>query len=215
MAEARCLVSPARVFARPTADQIWLGPAQQTALSQLSRSIRLRLLVGPASSGKSTLLNHVAAQLGRRRRRAALPGPEGHRARGAFESPARRGSRSLGALGGRADGTCSPSSSSNAVRRANASSWSSTTRTPTSRPRGKRSSGCVAFKIEKRGAIELLLAGPPALAQRIEPLRATLVAKEFDACSLFPPSDQELASYIEWRLARFEMADLITPTPRR
>src|SRR6516162_10953677 len=64
MAEARCLVSPARVFARPTADQIWLGPAQQAALSQLSRSARLRLLVGPASSGKSTLLSHVAAQLG-------------------------------------------------------------------------------------------------------------------------------------------------------
>src|SRR5215467_1841532 len=64
MAEARCLVSPARVFARPTADQIWLGPAQQAALSQLSRATRVRLLIGPASSGKSTLVNHLAAQLG-------------------------------------------------------------------------------------------------------------------------------------------------------
>ena len=69
----------------------------------------------------------------------------------------------------------------------------------------------LAFKIDKRGAIELLLAGPPSLAQQIDSLRATLVAKEFDACALFPPSDQDLASYIDWRLARFEMADLITP----
>ena len=65
MAEARCLVSPARVFARPTADQIWLGEAQQAALSQLSRNTRIRLLVGPPSSGKSTLVNHVADRLGR------------------------------------------------------------------------------------------------------------------------------------------------------
>ena len=47
MAEARCLVSPARVFARPTADQIWLGETQQGALSQLSRNTRIRLLVAP------------------------------------------------------------------------------------------------------------------------------------------------------------------------
>ena len=64
MAEARWLVSPARVFARPTADQIWLGPAQQAALSQLSGTTRVRSLVGPPSSGKSTLLNHVSARLG-------------------------------------------------------------------------------------------------------------------------------------------------------
>src|SRR4029078_8600121 len=63
MAEARCLVSPARGFARPTADQIWLGPDQQAALRQLSRVARLRLLTGPASSGKSTLLNHAADQI--------------------------------------------------------------------------------------------------------------------------------------------------------
>ena len=65
MAEARCLVSPARVFARPTADQIWLGETQQGALSQLSRNTRIRLLVGPPSSGKTTLVNHVAHRLAR------------------------------------------------------------------------------------------------------------------------------------------------------
>ena len=64
MAEAGFFLSPARVFARPTADPIWLGPAQRAALSQLSREARIRLLVGTPSSGKSTLLNHVARQLG-------------------------------------------------------------------------------------------------------------------------------------------------------
>ena len=63
MAEARSLVSPARVFARPTADQIWLGPAQQAALSQLSRPTRVRLLIGPPSCGKSSLLNHLVVRL--------------------------------------------------------------------------------------------------------------------------------------------------------
>ena len=77
MAEAHRLVSPARVFARPTADQIWLGPAQQTALSQLSRPHR------PASARRPTVerQEHAAqsprGQLGTRTRGAAVSGPEG------------------------------------------------------------------------------------------------------------------------------------------
>jgi hypothetical protein len=55
MGEAPKLVSPARVFARPTADQIWLGPSQRAALSQLSRPAQVRLIVGPGSCGKTTL----------------------------------------------------------------------------------------------------------------------------------------------------------------
>src|SRR5262245_40599273 len=62
MGEAPKLVSPARVFARPTADQIWLGPSQRTALSQLSRPAQVRLIVGPASCGKTTLAQHLAHQ---------------------------------------------------------------------------------------------------------------------------------------------------------
>ena len=63
MGETRRLVSPARVFARPTADQIWLGPSQQTALSQLSRPAPIRVIVGPPSSGKTTLLQHFGTHL--------------------------------------------------------------------------------------------------------------------------------------------------------
>ncbi len=63
MGETQRLVSPARVFARPTADEIWLGPSQREALSQLSSHAQVRVLVGPPSSGKTTLLQHLGTQL--------------------------------------------------------------------------------------------------------------------------------------------------------
>ena len=63
MGETRRLVSPARVFARPTADQIWLGPSQAAALSQLSRPAQIRVLVGPPSCGKTTLIGHLGPKL--------------------------------------------------------------------------------------------------------------------------------------------------------
>jgi general secretion pathway protein A len=55
-------ISPARIFARPTADELWLGPAQESALSQLSLPTPIRVLLGPHSSGRSTLLRHLAQQ---------------------------------------------------------------------------------------------------------------------------------------------------------
>jgi type II secretory pathway predicted ATPase ExeA len=53
-------LSPARIFARPTADELWLGPAQESALSQLVLSTPVRALLGPPSSGRSTLLKQLA-----------------------------------------------------------------------------------------------------------------------------------------------------------
>jgi type II secretory pathway predicted ATPase ExeA len=63
LGETHKLVSPARVFARPTADEIWLGPAQQAALSRLSRPAAIKVVVGPSSSGKTTLLNYFGSRL--------------------------------------------------------------------------------------------------------------------------------------------------------
>src|SRR5215204_4954949 len=63
MGETHRRVSPARVFARPTADEIWLGAAHREALSQFSRSAQVRMVVGPSSSGKSTLLQHIGTRL--------------------------------------------------------------------------------------------------------------------------------------------------------
>ena len=52
-------LSPARIFARPTAENLWLGPAQESALSQLLLETPLKALVGPPSSGRSTLLRQL------------------------------------------------------------------------------------------------------------------------------------------------------------
>ena len=52
-------LSPARIFARPTAEDLWLGPTQESALSQLVLAAPLRALLGPLSSGRSTLLRQL------------------------------------------------------------------------------------------------------------------------------------------------------------
>lgn len=59
-AEVLQAISPARIFARPTAEDLWLGPTQESALSQLSGPGPVRALVGPLSSGRSTLLRRLA-----------------------------------------------------------------------------------------------------------------------------------------------------------
>ena len=76
MGDTQSSVSPALVFARPTADQIWLGPSQQTALSQLSRNARARFLVGSGSSGKTTVLNHLASRMAAERVVLQCRGPK-------------------------------------------------------------------------------------------------------------------------------------------
>lgn len=64
MADATWPCSPANIFSRPSADQIWLGPTQRSVLGQLAEAPEsaVRLLVGPRSCGKSTLLEHWTAQ---------------------------------------------------------------------------------------------------------------------------------------------------------
>jgi hypothetical protein len=55
--------SPAGRFSRPVTDAIWLGPKQQAALVHLCAETPIRVLLGPPSSGKSTILNHVQHHL--------------------------------------------------------------------------------------------------------------------------------------------------------
>ena len=72
-------VSPARVFARPTADRLWLGPTQMSALSQLSRPVAVRVLLGPKSSGRSSLLRSLAAHSDSKLCALPLTGPKRQR----------------------------------------------------------------------------------------------------------------------------------------
>lgn len=59
-------LSPAQIFARPTAEEAWLGPAQKSALAHLAGKMPFRLLLGPRASGRSTLLALLERDLGRR-----------------------------------------------------------------------------------------------------------------------------------------------------
>jgi len=58
-------LSPAKIFGRPTADRIWQGPAQSRALAFLEDPAPglTKLLLGPRSCGKSTILDRYLADL--------------------------------------------------------------------------------------------------------------------------------------------------------
>jgi hypothetical protein len=210
MAEARCLVSPARVFARPTADQIWLGEAQQAALSQLSRSTRVRLLVGPPSCGKTTLVNHVANRLGRDGVVLHCRGPkqDAGAVLASLLLSADLAPWELSEIEQRNLFTVFVQQRRMQSRRVvlviddahtfKAAAWEEVER-------------LVAFKVEKRAAVELLIAGPPSLARHIDLARSGVESGEFSLCALDAPSPNDLIKYVEWRLARFDMTDIVTP----
>ena len=58
-------LSPAKIFGRPTADRIWQGPAQRQALAFLEDPTpgATKLLLGPRSCGKSTILDRYLTDL--------------------------------------------------------------------------------------------------------------------------------------------------------
>jgi general secretion pathway protein A len=209
MGETRRLVSPARVFARPTADQIWLGPAQQAALSQLSRTARARLLIGPPSSGKTAILNHMAAR------------PYGDAVALSCRGPKDTASEVLATL----------------LLGAELGPWELsetdqrnlfTVFVQQRRSQGRRiilviddahllKAGAweeiqrlLAFKLGERPAIEVLMAGPPSLAEELE-LAPLVRPQDVFVHRLEAPTQAQLFDYIEWRLNRFDMGDLVTP----
>lgn len=209
MAEARAIVSPAKVFARPTADQIWLGPAQQAALSRLSRPVRVRALLGPASSGKTTLLNHLGSRLEADGVVLHLRGPKDDAtgvlatlllnaglAPWELSEIEQRNLLSVFVQQRRSQGRRVLVVVDDA-HRLQPAAWEEIER-------------LLAFRVEQRPAIDLLLAGPPSLA---DPFACSLQASDSEIVrhTLEAPSQTELSSYIEWRLTRFDMSDAFTP----
>jgi hypothetical protein len=55
-------VSPAKIFARTTARAIWMGAKQRAALDYLAGREPVRVMLGPASTGKSTLMQRLRGQ---------------------------------------------------------------------------------------------------------------------------------------------------------
>lgn len=210
MGETRKLVSPARVFARPTADEIWLGPAQQAALSHLSGPGQIRVIVGPPSSGKTTLLQHLASRL--------YPNSVVLQCRGAQESA----SQVLASLLLSAD--LAPWDLSQIEQRNLLTVFLQQRRS-----QGRRVlllvddahhlkaaardelERLLVFRVDKRPALEVLLAGPTAVAEQWQSSQERLGAGEPLIYSLAAAGQEELAAYLEWRLCRFEMQSLMTP----
>jgi type II secretory pathway predicted ATPase ExeA len=207
MAEARVVVSPAKVFARPTADQLWLGPAQTAALSQLSRAARVRALLGPPSCGKTTLLQHLAFRAGSDGVVLHLKGPKDdaisvlaslllHAGLASWELSEieQRNLLSVFVQQRRSQGRRVLVVVDDA-HRLQPAAWEEVER-------------LLAFRVERRPAIDLLVAGPVSLAERLAPYTA---ASGTVRHTLEAPSPSDLSSYLDWRLARFEMAHVFTP----
>jgi type II secretory pathway predicted ATPase ExeA len=210
MGETRRLVSPARVFARPTADQIWLGPSQQTALSQLSKPARARLLIGPSSSGKSSLLNHMSARPDADTVVLSCRGPKEHASQvlASLLLSAELGPWELSETDQRNLFTVFVQQRRSQGRRVvliiddahlfRPEAWDEVER-------------LLAFKVDQRPAVEILLAGPPSLGEEFEILPPAVQPSEVMIHRLETPTQAELYHYIDWRLDRFDMSSLMTP----
>ncbi len=210
MGETPKMVSPARVFARPTADEIWLGPAQQAALSQLSNPAHVRVLVGPSSSGKTSVLQHLGSRL--------------------HENPV-----ALHCRGPKADAAAVLTS---LLLSADLAPWDLSEieqrnlLTVFVQQRRLQNRGVLlvvddahnlqagaleelerlsTFKLDKKPALELLLAGPAPVAKHWQNARARLGIGDVLVHVLEAASHDELVDYLEWRLARFDMQRFTTP----
>jgi general secretion pathway protein A len=210
MGEAHKLVSPARVFARPTADDIWLGAVQQAVLSQLSRPAPVRALVGPPSSGKTTLLQHLCARL--------HPAAVVLRCRG----PKQDASAVLASLLLSAD--LGPWDLSEVEQRNLLTVFLQQRHSQNRRvvvliddahnlaPAAiEELERLLTFKIDKKPALELVLAGPPVVGQHWHAASSRLGVSETLVHGLEAASQEDLLGYLDWRLRRFNLETGMTP----
>jgi type II secretory pathway predicted ATPase ExeA len=198
------------VFARPTADQIWLGPSQRTALSQLSRPAPIRVLTGPPSSGKTILLQHLGAQLSASSVVLTSRGPKD-------SASAVLASLLLSA-------ELSPWDLSEVEQRNLLTVFVQQRRAQNRRvilmiddaqnfkPAAiEEIERLLAFKVDNKPALDLLLAGPVSVIKHWQSVKERVNAGESLIHDLPPATQQELVGYLDWRLSRFEMQSRLTP----
>lgn len=210
MGETHRVVSPARVFARPTADEIWLGAAQRAALSQLSRPAHIRVIVGPASSGKTTLLQYLGAHLHRGAAVLRCRGPKADAA-GVLASvllSADLAPWDLSEIEQRNLLTVFLQQRHSQNRRvllliddAHNFEWSAL----------EELERLLGFKVDKKPALELVLAGPASVAMHWNEARGRLSVGDVLVHDLGAASQDDLIGYLRWRLGRFEMQSSVTP----
>src|SRR5262245_56778836 len=210
MGETHRLVSPARVFARPTADEIWLGAAQRAALSQLSRPAHIRVIVGPSSSGKTTLLQYLSTQLHSGAVVLQCRGPRDDAA-GVLASlllSADLAPWDLSEIEQRNLLTVFVQQRHSQNRRVLVLVDDAHNLEP---PAIEELERLLAFKIDKKPALELVVAGPAAVAKHWQEARSRVTAGEVLVHGLEPASQEDLIGYLDWRLGRFEMQSAMTP----
>lgn len=194
-------VSPARIFARSTPGVIWVGAEQQSALEYLARKGSVRVVLGASSSGKSTLLQFYAEH-----------------AKGAvvlaISGPQKSAAGVLATLLNAAE--LGPWILSEVEQRNLLSVF-----VQERQGQGKRIVVCIdniagfsadawreierlrLLKVSDKRAIELAIVGAD-----LDAVRAPLcdLVRADDALHphfLPPPTDEDVAAYIDWRLARF------------
>jgi hypothetical protein len=69
----------------------------------------------------------------------------------------------------------------------------------------------LAFKIDKKPALELLVAGPSSVATHWQEARGRLTSGDVLVHDLGVPSQEDLIGYLDWRLVRFELQGSMSP----
>jgi type II secretory pathway predicted ATPase ExeA len=200
-------VSPAKIFARSTSGVIWVGAEQQAALDHLAHRESVRVVLGPASSGKSTLLSFFQQQ-----------------AKGvvfAVSGPQKNAASVLATLLTQAE--LGPWILSEVEQRNLLSVF-----VQERHGQGKRVVVCIdnlagftsdawseierlrLIKVMDKPAIELAIVGAD-----FDAIRAPLADLVRTDDSLYPhflpsPTDEDVAEYIDWRLAQFGVANIFS-----
>lgn len=207
MQPATARVSPARVFARPEAGDIWLGSQQRTALEAFARPAPLRVLIGPPDSGKTTLVRHWSSQ---RDLVLTCRGPK-RDAAGVLAQllgEAHLTSLGLGEIDQRNLFTVFVQQRRSQGRRVFVAvddadrleerAWQEIAR-------------LLAWRFEKRPVLDVLLAGSPALLQALRAIRPFEPDSATIVC-LAGAARDDVRDYLDWRVARFALqAELTAP----
>jgi type II secretory pathway predicted ATPase ExeA len=199
------------VFARPTANEIWLGAPQRAALSQLSRRANVRAIVGPGSSGKTTVLQHVGARLFTNAVVLNCRGPKDDSAAvlASLLASADLAPWELSEVEQRNLLTVFVQQRHSQKRQVvllidDAHSFKQGALEELER--------LIALKIDKKPALEVVIAGPETIVKQWQEICARLSVGEPLVHNLHAPSVDQLTAYLDWRLDRFDMQHSMTPT---